>query len=1041
MVNTTTTNKYLWNYETITYTDGSTQDTTKRVIGTHGATGSTGAAGKDAYTVILGNESHTFAGTISAAIAATTKVPVIAYKGASQVAATIGTPTGMPTGMTHTISSNGTTSAYITFAVTSAMTTANGVVNIPITVDGKSFTKQFSYAISFKGNTGATGPAAVVYSIQPSATKVIKSITGTLTPASLTCAKYKTIGNGAATVTTEKTLKYQRLGVDSAEVAYSGAVTVTAATTSVVFSLYDGSTLLDRENVPVLSDASDLEIGGRNLLINSNFKRTTKSSGTTDKNPNLYPMFWGGYNGGVSDATHVFHAHIDNTTFDTNVVEFNESDGTRNWKAISHGFSTEEKRFLEGNTVFTFSLDAYTTLAGSKLYGGFYYTKKGSSAPSFNAGQYTFRNITVNKWGRLSAIVKLGADVDLSKAISFYIYGYGFTSNSIVYIKNMKLEVGNVATAWSPSQEDIDQDIEESLNSAKEYTNSKIEATEQKITLEVSKVQINTRNLVKNGEFKISGSTSYAVKTVGLYVPLVVGQKYTVVSKATVRGSQKYTVYDSRGMGLKTTLSKDTSTGLYTKVFTYNPSEGSNNSILRIYNYPSSTAAANPMDIEWFCIYEGEVRVPQDFNPAFEDGIQYTNSKIEQTSDSISLKVQELVTGQGYNLLYNSSFSVNTLGWANVTSSDITTVGGSKCVKVQSTSKFLNQNIKSRMLDKTVGTKMAISFDIYKPATLKVLNVRIQANATVEDTNPIDLSAKPNNTWTRITTIQTIKSESECELLLFGNKVGGSYSDSTGRYYIKNVQLEYGDKATAWKEAKGGLLATGIDILSNKIVLTSDSTMIQDSSGKQIALFTSINGKPVIKAENIDVQNLTASAIQVDSDTKDSYTIIDGKRADIDMGSYVEAYGYKQNRMIITQDAPVSGSVTENRTIIKMTGSKVMGSTKNPTTLELSNNLLKMEYLASNATSGSFMELHENYIKFVSKAVSSVGSPREHIAIGNAGIEIFSKSQNHYYNGYTGTIQLATGNYAKFYNGIMIGFTSTSGGFPTAGKQLYTETF
>ncbi len=159
------------------------------------------------------------------------------------------------------------------------------------------------------------------------------------------------------------------------------------------------------------------------------------------------------------------------------------------------------------------------------------------------------------------------------------------------------------------------------------------------------------------------------------------------------------------------------------------------------------------------------------------------------------------------------------------------------------------------------------------------------------------------------------------------------------------------------------------------------------------------------------------------------------------MGSYVEAYGYKQNRMIITQDAPVSGSVTENRTIIKMTGSKVMGSTKNPTTLELSNNLLKMEYLASNATSGSFMELHENYIKFVSKAVSSVGSPREHIAIGNAGIEIFSKSQNHYYNGYTGTIQLATGNYAKFYNGIMIGFTSTLGGFPTAGKQLYTETF
>lgn len=40
----TTTNKYLWNYEEITYTDGSTESTSKRVIGVYG---DTGAAGKD----------------------------------------------------------------------------------------------------------------------------------------------------------------------------------------------------------------------------------------------------------------------------------------------------------------------------------------------------------------------------------------------------------------------------------------------------------------------------------------------------------------------------------------------------------------------------------------------------------------------------------------------------------------------------------------------------------------------------------------------------------------------------------------------------------------------------------------------------------------------------------------------------------------------------------------------------------------------------------------------------------------------------------
>lgn len=41
----TTTNRYLWNYETITYTNGTTADTKKRVIGVYGNTGATGATG------------------------------------------------------------------------------------------------------------------------------------------------------------------------------------------------------------------------------------------------------------------------------------------------------------------------------------------------------------------------------------------------------------------------------------------------------------------------------------------------------------------------------------------------------------------------------------------------------------------------------------------------------------------------------------------------------------------------------------------------------------------------------------------------------------------------------------------------------------------------------------------------------------------------------------------------------------------------------------------------------------------------------------
>ena len=116
-----------------------------------------GTSGADAYTVLLTNESHAFTGSVSAALAGSTSCAVTAYKGATQVAATIGSISGLPAGMTASIANNGTTKATITFTVTTSMTTASGTVNIPVTVDGKSFTRVFSYSIAFKGATGAQG--------------------------------------------------------------------------------------------------------------------------------------------------------------------------------------------------------------------------------------------------------------------------------------------------------------------------------------------------------------------------------------------------------------------------------------------------------------------------------------------------------------------------------------------------------------------------------------------------------------------------------------------------------------------------------------------------------------------------------------------------------------------------------------------------------------------------------------------------------------------------------------------------------------------
>lgn len=145
-------------YVDITATRSGYSSVTKRFTLAKSKQGDTGAAGKDAYTVILSNESHTFPGSTSAALAGSTTCGIIAYKGATKVNASIGTVSGVPTGMTVTPVNNNTQNASLTIAVTTSMTTKNGTLTIPITVDGKVFNKDFSYALALKGSTGATGP-------------------------------------------------------------------------------------------------------------------------------------------------------------------------------------------------------------------------------------------------------------------------------------------------------------------------------------------------------------------------------------------------------------------------------------------------------------------------------------------------------------------------------------------------------------------------------------------------------------------------------------------------------------------------------------------------------------------------------------------------------------------------------------------------------------------------------------------------------------------------------------------------------------------
>lgn len=159
-----------------------------------------GEDGDDAYTVNLTNDNFSFTcdsnGNIATAITTTTSVS--AFKGVNSIAATIGTLDSV-TGLT--LSKSGST---ITIkANTGTSLAATGSFNIPITVDGKSFTKVFSWT---KVKNGVSIVNVDVEYAQNTSTTTAPTIGWTTTAPAWSNGKY--IWSRTKTVLSDGTVKY-----------------------------------------------------------------------------------------------------------------------------------------------------------------------------------------------------------------------------------------------------------------------------------------------------------------------------------------------------------------------------------------------------------------------------------------------------------------------------------------------------------------------------------------------------------------------------------------------------------------------------------------------------------------------------------------------------------------------------------------------------------------------------------------------------------------------------------------------------------------
>lgn len=452
--------KYLWNYELITYTDNSTTKTTPCIIGAYGDKGQTGDAGA--------------AGAAGVGISGITEYYQVSTSN-----------TTAPTSWGTTVPTLTATNKYlwnyekITYTNGTSKETAKRVIGV----------------YGDKGNTGATGPQGI--GVKSSTVTYQASTSGTTIPTGSWVSTIPTVAAGQylwtrtiITYTNNKTTtsySVGRMGQNGANgspgaagkpgadgkgvkytaITYQAGASQTSAptgswstsipkTTPVLPYLWTRTVIGYTDNTTstsysVSSTLDSVEIGGRNLLLNSNFKNANRN--------------WALENVTAS----VVHDEIYNNTL---AITHTKGDYGINSERI---YQIRPNMFVVAHT--TYSLSFYAK-ADSNL------TLVQATGGTNNPKEF---NLTTN-WTKFTRIFDSGT---VTGSLTFYLKTAG-----TYQLANVKLEKGNKPTDWSPAPEDLQEEIKDSIDDATttitEAYRSAIDQTSKQIELMIQSLKTET---------------------------------------------------------------------------------------------------------------------------------------------------------------------------------------------------------------------------------------------------------------------------------------------------------------------------------------------------------------------------------------------------------------------------------------------------------------------------------------------------------------------------------------------------------------------
>ena len=404
----TSTNKYLWNYEVIRYTDNTTKETAKRVIGAYGDKGATGSTGATGAT---GNGISN----------------ITNYYLASPNSSGITTSSS---GWTTSVQSVSSSKKYLWNYEAIAYTNGSTNTTTPCII----------------GVYGDKGDNAKAVSLT-SSSQVFKSTDGGLTFApdnivitpnyqNVSYSKWQYSINGGSSWT-DVSSSTNGVAYSSTSLTLSKSSTLfTNTATSIIFKIItNNSSVTDTITIVRLYDVTDLKIGATNYL---------RQSGDYSS------PYWGN-----KGATITNEYYMGSKVYKVNAK----------WGAMAY----KKNKELELEPEMEYILSAYIKKDSGITYDSganmsWYGLSVNTAVVALDNLTTSWKQYSVKRKGKEITVNGDGAGIRIepNKAITG---GY-------IYVAGIQIEKGNKATDWKPAQEDVNSNINDVKNSLNSFQNT-----------------------------------------------------------------------------------------------------------------------------------------------------------------------------------------------------------------------------------------------------------------------------------------------------------------------------------------------------------------------------------------------------------------------------------------------------------------------------------------------------------------------------------------------------------------------------------------